>query len=127
MPWGVNVLSDLPFVDARYSGVITDAELSTAVTVSLSLARTLGIGLFLTDCTRLEGGHSVFDLHGLASDIGSYGWLCPLKEAVVIAADGENAELTRFWEAICRNRDFRVRVFRDREVAVKWLLEMPEN
>jgi hypothetical protein len=96
MPWKIYVVSDLPIVETQFWGVITNEQLSSAVRASLSVARTLGTGLFLSDSTLLIGGHEVFDLYGLASDIGSYGWESPLREAIIVPGEDEFSALSRF-------------------------------
>jgi len=46
-----------------------------------------------------------------------------VKEAVLLPGLPASAENVKFWEMTCSNRGLNVKIFIDRENAIKWLME----
>ena len=124
MPWHASVHPDLPIVETCYSGVLTPSELSAAVREPLTLARTSGRTLLLSDCSALVGGHSIHDLYCLANAISLSGTGYSLKEAFLLPALPASVEMVKFWVTVCCNRGINVRIFSDRQSALDWLLDI---
>jgi hypothetical protein len=127
MPWQTIVHTDLPIIETTYSGRLTKNDLSDAVRENLSLAHTHNRTRFLGDCTNLNGGHTIIDLYFLAKEVSrevslNFGPYL-LKEAILIPSIPSMIEKINFWETIGQNGGFRVRVFRERQSAIDWLLE----
>jgi len=127
MPWQTIVQTDLPIIETSYSGRLTKNDLSSAIRETLAVARTHGRILFLGDCTSLDGGHTIIDLYFLAKEVSkevslSFGSHL-LKEAILLPSIPTLIEKINFWETLGQNGGFRVRVFRDRQSAIDWLLE----
>lgn len=128
MPWHTSFPPDIPILEARFSGVLTSAELTVAAEETLRQARRSGRMLLLADCSTLDaGGHSITDLYFLAdtvskSDIGG-----ELKEAVLLPVLPASAEQVEFWENACFNRGVKVRIFTSRQEALGWLLGEQEE
>jgi hypothetical protein len=122
MPWKVTVHPELPVVETRYEGVLTQAELSDAIRETLAQGRVNNTALFLGDCTALAGGHSAVDLYFLADAVVASGVSHTLKEALLLPELPGSAENVRFWETTCYNRGFRVRIFQERAQALAWLM-----
>ena len=118
------VLPDISrrFLEVRYFGEVTPADLRTAFGEGLHLAREINTFLVLTDCTAMRGGHSLFDLYAMVSDLAGHREIIRYKEAVLMPAAPGLAEKVTFWETACRNRGLWVKVFSDRDSALAWLL-----
>lgn len=110
------------FLEVRYSGEVTPADLRAAFGEGLQLARELNTFLVLTDCAGMQGGHSLFDLYAMVSDLAGRHEIVRYKEAVLMPAARGLAEKVTFWETACRNRGLWVKVFSDRDSALAWLL-----
>lgn len=124
MPWEFHLHPEHPVIEATYSGLLGPAELSDSVKAFGVLARESGRGLLLSDCTSLEGGHTLLDLYGLADIILSSGESRLLqREALILPELPDSAEKVGFWETVCYNRGLDVRVFKDRGSALEWLLK----
>lgn len=123
MPWCVNHDAKLPFLETRYSGVLTPAELSAAVQATINMVRTHELYQLLGDCTALEGGHSVFDLYALVDVLLATGLAHRIKEAIVLPTLPMATEKVEFWELACMNRGVQVRIFTDRQSAIAWLAQ----
>jgi hypothetical protein len=127
MPWQTIVHTDLPIIETSYSGRLTKNDLSSAIRETLAVAHTHDRILFLGDCTNLDGGHTIIDLYFLAKEVSkevslSFGSHL-LKEAILLPSIPTLIEKINFWETLGQNGGFRVRVFRDRQSAIDWLLE----
>jgi hypothetical protein len=121
MPVKVTVLDSPPYVLAVYAGVVTRNELMQAATEILSQLTRHNTHALMAECSQMTGGHTVFDLYGLADWIAAN---APhLKEAVVFPLLDLASENIKFWETACVNRGLRVRIFNDTEKALGWLTQ----
>jgi len=121
MTWQIRKLPEFPIIEIVFADTVTSEELGHAFHATTELATQHEISLFLADCTTLSGGHSVFDLYGLADALSSFQFRQAFAEAVLIPAQGFAAADVRFWETTCRNRGLNVRAFAEREAAISWL------
>jgi hypothetical protein len=123
MPWDVFVQSDCPVVETRYAGDLSMTDLVQAVDATIKTALQHGISRFFSDCLALQGGHSLTDLYFLAQRVAESGIGGNVREAVLLPVQPAAKDDALFWENAARNRGFVVRVFADRDIAQKWLLE----
>jgi hypothetical protein len=123
MPWDVFVQSDCPVVETRYAGDLSMTDLVHAVDATIKTALQHGISRFFSDCLALQGGHSLTDLYFLAQRVAESGIGGNVREAVLLPVQPAAKDDALFWENAARNRGFVVRVFADRDIAQKWLLE----
>ena len=122
MPWHTIVHSDLPIIETCYSGNMTKFELADAIHETLALGQTHNRTRFLGDCTTLSGGHTIFDLYSLAKEIPPNRAAYTLQEAIILPIALSFIENTNFWETVALKRGFKVRIFRDRQKALDWLM-----
>lgn len=122
MVWQCEKLAAHPIIETAYVGLVGQAELESAVRATIDLAGRTGITRFLADCSRLEGGHSILELFGIANTLSASGAFGAMREAVLLPALPTAAEDVRFWETVCLNRGLIVRIFDDRAAAIDWLL-----
>jgi hypothetical protein len=122
MPWKTK-LNDAPkYIEITYSGNVTTQELYMALENSVLISRENNINLFLADCTTMLGGHTVIDLYGLISMFETLKIDSEAKEAVIMTSLHETADEINFYETACKNRGFNVRIFKQREEAISWLV-----
>lgn len=121
MPWNVVAHPELPIVETTYAGILTGHDLAMAASETLQIAASLGRNRLFADCSTLEGGHSIFDLFSISdqTNLGALG----LREAILQPSLASTLETIRFWETACMNRGIQVRIFADRDEAMRWLLE----
>jgi hypothetical protein len=122
MPWTLTHWPDLAVIETVYSGRIGASELRSAVESTISAFRSTGALRVLSDCTRLEGGHSIVDLYALVDLLGSLALPASFREAILLPQQPFAAEDVRAWETFCVNRGILVRVFQDRQAALDWLV-----
>lgn len=126
MGWRAEYVASGGFVETRYEGVLGADELAAAVQQTLAVARAHGTTLYLGDCSKLVGGHTIFDLYGFVRLLESLGLVGRFKEALIMPALSAAARDVVFWETACQNRGLLVKVFPDREAALQWLCSPPQ-
>lgn len=121
MPWNVVAHPELPVVETIYAGNMTGDDVAMAAAETLKIAAGLGRNRLFADCSTLDGGHSIFDLFAISEEtnLGALG----LREAILQPALASSLEMVKFWETACMNRGVQVRIFTERDEAMRWLLE----
>lgn len=122
MPLKIELHPKHAFVEASFSGKLTADELSAAIHELLRFALAHDVFHLLADCTRLEGGHSLFDLYGMIGVLLESGHAHKIREAIVLPLQPEAIEKVAFWETACLNRGIHVRVFAAHQDAQNWLV-----
>ena len=122
VPWKVITPPDVPIVETHYEGMLDSQELAAAVQATVQACQSKGRTLLLADCTTLVGGHSFFDLYLVLDSSPMLELMRSIREAIIVSENTISAERVEFWETACRNRGIAVRVFRDRDSALVWLL-----
>ena len=124
MPWNVEYNSELGIVQGSYVGRVTADEFKEATIKAIGLAKDNNTNLFLIDDSEYEGGASLFglfelpDLHvEMEADRSS-------RAALILPSSGTVAsEDARFYETLCLNRGWQVKVFSKRQDAIDWLMK----
>ena len=99
------------------------SELFEVAAATLSLARKNQCRRFYGDCSELLLGNSMTDVKNLVTFIKATGVDYNDKEALCIPAAPEAAQYFMYFEELCLQHGFRVKVFPSRDEAVAWLLE----
>jgi hypothetical protein len=122
MPWTLTLHAHAGYIETAYTGLLTAAELNASVQENVRIARRENLYRFFSDCSKLEGGHTILDLYAVTDELevlrgtrSREALLMPQLEAV--------QRDVQFWEDACVNRGFVVRVFTAREPALAWLLD----
>lgn len=119
MGWGINYNQSI--IELEYFDIVTKNDLVNAFKGAEKMSFENRTTLILSDCREMKGGHTLFDLFGLIEELGKADMLRSIKEAVLISVNAETVANIEFWETACRNRGFNVRIFDNREEALKWL------
>jgi hypothetical protein len=121
MPWHTAFNSELRIIESTFSGLVPPQELGQSVQSAIAIGLRERVGRCLTDCSRIEGGHSLFDLLAQIDNIQVNSHQVAIKEALIMPATADSAERAQFWEDACRNRGLNVRIFPERGAALAWL------
>jgi|WetSurMetagenome_2_1015567.scaffolds.fasta_scaffold99660_3 hypothetical protein len=121
MPWTAQIDTSHHIVELTYSGIVTPSELKDALVAAAALSKQHNANLFLADCTRLVGGHSVSDLYLLISTYEAAGLHPGQKEALVLPSSQPSKEDVKFYEDACLNRGYLAKIFTNVEDARAWL------
>lgn len=121
MPWHLAYNEAQQFIELTYSGAIDKTELSDSAAACVALMAQHQNNRVLGDCSTLDFVHTLTDLYFLSD------WVAKLKlprfrEAMVLPSAALSSDAVRFWQTTCVNRGLNVKVFDNREAALKWLL-----
>ncbi len=122
MPWRLDTRDQDRIIEVVYEGTLAAPELRSATHRILSLMLEKKIDRVLLDCgdAHMEvPAVDVYDLPDVYSDRGISRQ--QVRAAVVIPKDGYKRELYEFYEDVCRNRGYFVKLFESRDAAWEWL------
>ncbi len=122
MTWHAKYCPELGIVETCYEGRISKDELQAAARHTLQLGQQHETNWFLGDCTNLQGGHSIIDLYGLVELLAAHEVSPRFREAILLPGLQASVRDVEFWETACWNRGITVRLFDQREAALKWLI-----
>jgi hypothetical protein len=124
MPWKNRLVESQKYVEMTFSGNISPEELYEAIEISVALAHDNNIKLFLTDCTTVLGGLSIIDLYGLIPVFKRLQIGRDVKNAVIMPTIQESIKKIKFYETLCTNRGFNVKIFTKYDEALSWLISI---
>ncbi len=122
MPWTYKHNPTLQIVEVAYAGVITARDLRESTSEFIALEKEKGMNQFLIDTTEMKFTGSLVDIYDLPTkqyleeEADRHG-----RVAVVLSTSPREIEVVEFYETVCRNSGWMVRVFSERQEAVIWL------
>ncbi len=124
MPWSVNYDVELRIVTGLFVGRLVDDDFKDATIKMIELAKANDTKRFLIDDSEWEGGATVSGLFELPDMYEKLQVDRNSRAALILPAASRTAEVSdaRFYETVCRNRGWNVKVFKEREKAIEWLL-----
>lgn len=129
MSWSVEYDSKLGIVVGRYADFVSNEDLREATAKAVCLAKANNTYKFLIDASQQVGGLTVFGLYDLPNLHESLGLDRRSKGALVLPAAGVPAENdAHFFETVCLNRGWQIKLFSAHQDAIDWLLDgSPSN
>lgn len=125
MPWAVKYNPKLQIVELTYTGRITERELHEATSTCIKLGKENGTFRFFVDASKLELSPSLIDFYSLPTKQYQEENVDPRsRQAVIAPTDPIAKEAAVFYETVCRNRGWMVRVFSGRQEAIDWLMRV---
>jgi hypothetical protein len=121
VPFTVEHLQDLGIVCIVNDGLVTAEDFEQQVRQSWSLALEHGVRAVLVDNRRMRTTSSLADIFNLPKLYETIGVDALTRIAVIVSVDPKRKENYVFYENICRNRGWDVRLFEDRRLAIDWL------
>jgi len=122
MPWTVEYDQELRNIDCRYVGRVTDDDFKQATVKALALAKANKTNLFLIDDEKWEGGASTLGLFNFPKIFDELGFERGSRGALIMPLAGTaEAKDAVFFETVCRNRGWYIKVFTGRQEAINWL------
>jgi len=121
MPWNLEFDSELNFIITVYSGDVTKQDIEESTKASLSKVHKDRPALFLTEFEDVVLRLTTLDIYSVFEQWIPLGATRENRSALVVSESSSIFEDVKFHETVCRNRSWKVRVFRDREEAMNWL------
>jgi len=125
MPWRVEHDAELGIVRAIYFGRVTANEFKAGTLETIALMDAHGINLLLIDDTEVELAVSTNDIFEMPQFYENVRAMRSTRWALVHPSDPAAIKHFRFYENVCRNRGWLVKLFSDRQAALDWLLTEP--
>ncbi len=122
MPWSMEQTDDGRILKVTYSGAFGADELGGITERILHTMVEHKVGRVLLDCGEARFDVPVLNVYKLPDRYDSHGIMRgEVRAAVVKPKDGYRAELFEFYEDVCRNRGYFVKLFETRDAAWEWL------
>ena len=123
MPFELKTLPDLAAIELRMWDRLAIAELRSLTAQVINLAIATGYRRALADCRDYLGGASLGEVYFLTDDVTRRPAAERGIEALISPSDALAAADVEFYASAARTRGTDVRVFAEREAAIRWLLE----
>lgn len=121
MPWTLELTEQDQVLLLTYRGLLAPAE-SAGMTDQV-LARVLETGVMrvMLDCSAAQMATPATDIYKLPDRYEAAGVPRSIRVAVIVPHDNYKRELFEFYEDVCRNRGYFVRLFEDSAAGWDWL------
>jgi len=122
MPWTYKQNPSYQILEAVLSGRVTKQDLQELTSALITLGKKESINRFLIGTTEMELTASNIDIYNIADqqfieeEANRIG-----RVAVILPTSPEGKEAAKFYETVCTNRGWDVKVFSERQAAIKWL------
>ncbi|HON58047.1 MAG TPA: hypothetical protein P5040_03110 [Smithella sp.] len=123
MAWKVEWDKEKGFIHTVYSGVVTKNDLLDSMAQTLKMIEGKGPQKFFTEWISAFPKLSTTEIFAIPCEWEAAGVDKESVLAVVVQKNGQSRDDAKFYENVCRNRGWRVRVFDDRDAAIAWLDE----
>ena len=123
MPTEIKYLSTEKVVWVKQSGKITAAEMRENTLEVIRLVKEHGTSRVLSDNTDMVTDAKTTDLFNLPKLYDELGFSKASKVANIMNVATGRKENYQFYETVCRNRGYDIKLFDDQESALKWLKE----
>ena len=121
MAWKVERDTRTGFIHSVYSGIVSKDDFMAGMDEALRLAAGKGPQKFLTEWVNATATLSTMEIFVIPSEWKSRDVNKKSYLALVVSKEKRKWEDAVFYENICRNRGWQVRVFSDRNEAIAWL------
>ena len=123
MSYTIDYLEDEGIVLVTNTGELTHELFIKQSREALEIGRTNNCKLFLVDCTLMTTRTQTMQIFDAPKVYETIGGSRSNKVALILPADKDTQADLRFYEAVCVNRGWRVKVFAQKGSAIKWLRE----
>jgi hypothetical protein len=123
MPWTHQISDDGKTLKVKYEGTFVAGELRQATEDILSIMLEKKIMRVLLDCYDAHFDVPIIGVYQLPDLYEARGIPRKTRAAVILPKDHYRQELYEFYEDVCSNRGYFVKLFEDAAEAWKWLQE----
>jgi len=121
MPYKINLLEDKGIVFIENRGDLTYEELVEQSKDAISIIHEKNIYLILTDFSNVGVDAKITDIYQFPEIYEQFGLTKMSKIAVLVSAKEVSTEQLTFYENICINRGWQIKIFLKKELALEWL------
>jgi len=127
MPWRVEPDLELGIVRVTYSGRVTAEEFKAGTLETITRMAEHRINLLLIDDSELEiavSTNEIFQMPDFYERVHAHR---SNRWALIHPPDPAALKHFKFYENVCRNRGWLVKIFSDHQAALDWLLTKPSD
>ncbi len=122
MPYTIGFLDDEGIVRIENTGNLKYKECLKQIQEAMELGRIHHTHLYFADCANLVVQANIVEVFDFFPGIYEKSNVPKtVKLACLISEDAATAKEMVFYETICRNRGWQIRLFKDRNAAMQWL------
>ena len=122
MKYSINYLEDVGVVEVKSLGKPTFKEFTKKSIEAVELAQEKNTKLFLADDSQLEAPLNVEEIFAFPDLWERIGSSREDRLAVVVSEDESMRPDFKYFEIVCLENDWNVRIFDNREDAFEWLM-----
>ena len=123
MPYEIKFLKETGIVSIENKGELTFDELIEQSKEAINLGRENYSHLFLTDFSNVKVHASTMEVLQFPEIYEQLGMNKMSKIAVLVSGIELNTEDLKFYETICLNRGWQIKIFLEKEPAIEWLVK----
>ncbi len=127
MPYEIRFLEESGIIAIENKGEITQHELLKQTQEAIQMGREKKSDLFLTIFSHVKVQAGTFDVARFPDMYEQLGMKRTSRIAVVVSEVESKAEDLRFYETICLNRGWHIKIFLEKDPALEWLVEGKGN
>lgn len=121
MAWKVELDAEHGFIHTVYSGIVTKNDILASMTETLKMLSGKGPQKFLSEWIDATSTLSTTDIFTIPGEWEAAEASKGSVLALVVQKDVKSLRDAKFYENTCVNRGWRVRIFTQRNDAIKWL------
>lgn len=124
MPYTIGFVKEDGIVLLQNTGNLTYKECVSQAKEALELGRTNNTRFYLADCTHLVVQANVLEVFDFFPTLYEKIHMPrTVKLALLMSKDAVTARDMGFYETVCQNRGWQIKMLRDKSSAMKWLLD----
>ena len=122
MAYDLRIIKNKKIIEIRNSGEITNEDMITETQEVIKLQHEKNIVLILTEFVSVKVDASLSDVFQFPEMYEQMGMDRKTRIAVLVSEIEVNNEELDFYETICINRGWTIKIFIDKKEAIEWLL-----
>jgi hypothetical protein len=121
MPWSMEFTDGGRVLKVLIQGDMSGAEVSEMTRESVGLVAKQQVTRVVLDCAEARMDVPILDVYTLPDLYSARGISRQVHAAVILPREGYRREIYEFYEDVCRNRGYFVKLFEDETEAWNWI------
>jgi len=123
MPWSMEFTDEGRILKVLIQGHMSGPEVSEMTRESVAAAAKTQVTRIVLDCADAKIDVPILDVYKLPDLYSARGVSRQVHAAVIMPREGYRRDIYEFYEDVCRNRGYFVRLFEQEEDAWNWVRE----
>lgn len=123
MPWSMEFTDEGRVLKVLLQGTMAGPEVAEMTRESVATAAKTQVARIVLDCADSKIDVPILDVYKLPDLYSAKGVSRQVHAAVIMPREGYRRDIYEFYEDVCRNRGYFVKLFEQEEAAWKWIRE----